>query len=683
MTTFYIKDSNQANQFMAYGPTLSFSLSRQNLTNSSGSVVIDNSTADKAIVSGVFAFNNNRPISAKTTSSLSTVSSNFLLNMANNRKINQYPKQESFGDPKNTKLIRGFLNNYVFFAPVNPTVYNMSSLGITFYFYSESSTDWSDINNWWTDENFTIQATKLPSDIDIINIVSPIEVPDTIKIISTNPISINNPLIEINDANESSPIVIQSGLNISLSNNYMIFDDTIISNAQIPPRNFIHSTKLFENNDFIIYRLENTLPFDGEFQLSFISDSINPENNPMVIHITYDEETEQNIYEDITTSVSEGSILANTSSFSDFIIIKNTVGTLDINGQMSGGFDPCLVLTGCTAPNNYNDNNCGFNIDNWFSINCPGNQTRGSLIGGGSCGCYESSFVTVEMIASLVSLVGIAKAGLCAVAGQIRSRRVAIEILQNDYNWLQLEALNLKKPIQVLGDMIQDLSDMMFDSRITVYQGPDIIEYSGYFTDLEFRGKPIRDVILKLQAKARNLEARRLNLRWDLQALDRSMLKLTQEIGALLSKRANDLATLFTNLFILYTYMNNISNPKECPEGQILDPLTCECLPCSVINYCGQCDENGDSQEDRTGIVATWTVTIPNEYTLPLQITFSGGVNDQLIVNGDVVGESDFTYVYTATQRSFVMSINNTGAGANATFQICPQLEIGSVDTGL
>lgn len=463
----------------------------------------------------------------------------------------------------------------------------------------------------------------------------------------------------------------------------MIFDDTIISNAQIPPRNFIHSTKLFENNDFIIYRLENTLPFDGEFQLSFISDSINPENNPMVIHITYDEETEQNIYEDITTSVSEGSILANTSSFSDFIIIKNTVGTLDINGQMSGGFDPCLVLTGCTAPNNYNDNNCGFNIDNWFSINCPGNQTRGSLIGGGSCGCYESSFVTVEMIASLVSLVGIAKAGLCAVAGQIRSRRVAIEILQNDYNWLQLEALNLKKPIQVLGDMIQDLSDMMFDSRITVYQGPDIIEYSGYFTDLEFRGKPIRDVILKLQAKARNLEARRLNLRWDLQALDRSMLKLTQEIGALLSKRANDLATLFTNLFILYTYMNNISNPKECPEGQILDPLTCECLPCSVINYCGQCDENGDSQEDRTGIVATWTVTIPNEYTLPLQITFSGGVNDQLIVNGDVVGESDFTYVYTATQRSFVMSINNTGAGANATFQICPQLEIGSVDTGL
>jgi NAD/NADP transhydrogenase beta subunit len=59
-------------------------------------------------------------------------------------------------------------------------------------------------------------------------------------------------------------------------------------------------------------------------------------------------------------------------------------------------------------------------------------------------------------------------------------------------------------------------------------------------------------------------------------------------------------------------------------------------------------------------------------------------VNDQLIVNGDVVGDGgDFTYVYTATQRSFVMSINNTGFGANATFQICPRLEIGPIDTGL
>lgn len=51
-----------------------------------GSVVIDGSSADKALSAGVFAYNNSRPVSMKVTQELSGVSNNFLVSGANNVK---------------------------------------------------------------------------------------------------------------------------------------------------------------------------------------------------------------------------------------------------------------------------------------------------------------------------------------------------------------------------------------------------------------------------------------------------------------------------------------------------------------------------------------------------------------------------------------------------------------------
>lgn len=695
MATHYIKDSNQANN-----PTLSFSLGRQNLTNKPRSMVINNNIANKAIVSGVFAFNNSRPISAKTTSSLSTVSNNFLLNMANKNKIIQYPKQESFGDPQNPNSMRGFLNNYVFFAPVSPTSYSISDLAPNkvFYFYSESSTDWLDMNNWWMDENFTQQATVLPSeDTDIINILSPATIPDsiTVRYANTNALPINFPVVEINENNPPSSTTIQPGSIISLSNNCIVFDDDTINNVQIPDRDFLYSVKQFENDDFIIYRIENKLPFDGYFNLSFVSNDISPENNPMVMRIRYDEETEQTIYQDVTSGVSEGSISAITNSFSEFIVIKNTVSTINIQGQTVGGFDPCLVLSGCTSPNNYNDNNCDFNIDNWVSLDCPGNQTRGSLIGGGSCGCYEPSFVTVEMIVSIVAGIGTAKTALCALGASKSKIIKTIADLKDSYNITQLEVLSLNDEIRVLKNSALDLTEIL----TPVSTVPPIPSTGGFIGGIYYSYESAKTLLTTLQNNIRTLTRRRIILREELQYIDDLILDATQRLNLLISQRASFLATLMADVYLLSNYMNTITNPKECEEDEILDPLTCECLPnpCSVINYCGQCDENGDSQEDRVGIVATWTVTIPDEYSLPLEITFSGDVNDLLLINGGgpipfgpsngvsgYFAGSNFNKTYTATERSFTISVFNTIiTGANATIQICPELEIGPIDTGL
>jgi len=695
MATHYIKDSNQANS-----PILSFSLGRQNLTNKPRSMVIDNNAANKAVPSGLFAFDNNRPISAKTTSSLSTVPNNFLLNMANNRKIIQYPKQESFGDPQNPNFMRGFLNNYVFFAPVSPISYSISDLAPNkvFYFYSETSTDWSDINNWWMDENFTQQATTLPSeDTDVINILSPATIPDsiTVRYTNTNALPINFPVVEINETNPPSSTTIQPGSTISLSNNCIVFNDDTINNVQIPDRDFLYSVKQFENDDFIIYRIENKLLFDGYFTLSFSSNDISPENNPMVIRITYDEETEQTIYQDVTSGVSEGSISATTNSFSEFIVIKNTVPTINMQGQTVGGFDPCLVLSGCTSPNNYNDNNCGFNVDNWVSLNCPGNQTRGSLIGGGSCGCYEPSFVTVEMIVSTVLAIGTVKTAICAL-GSSKSKLIKeIADLGERYDMTQLDALSVNDELKVLKNSAIELVEIVFP----VSSVPHLPSTGGWVNGIYYSYESAKTLLITLQNNIRTLTSRAITLREELQYLDDVILDTTQRLNLLISQRASFLATLMADVYLLSNYLNTISNPKECEQDEILDPLTCECLPnpCSVINYDSQVDENGDSQEDRFGIVATWTVTIPDEYSLPLEITFSGGVNDLLLINGGgsnplpsgygvpgYFAGSNFNKTYTATERSFTISLFNTiNPGANLAIQICPELEIGPINTGL
>lgn len=72
-----------------------------------GSTVIDNDSADKALLGGVFAFNNERPIAKKTTMSLSTVSNNFLVSGAGDpTNIRSIHKIESVTTRKLTTAIR-------------------------------------------------------------------------------------------------------------------------------------------------------------------------------------------------------------------------------------------------------------------------------------------------------------------------------------------------------------------------------------------------------------------------------------------------------------------------------------------------------------------------------------------------------------------------------------------------
>lgn len=181
-----------------------------------------------------------------------------------------------------------------------------------------------------------------------------------------------------------------------------------------------------ENNDLIMFDADVSPDFDGELGtliLTFYSPLIHPSDNPVLLHLRYDEESEEVFYDNITSEVKEGSISGIVTSLSPFVVsIKtNTISVGDNNGK----FDPCLVVSGCSAPGS----NCGFNLGYTPPGPCPGNTTRGHwVIQNGVptprllatiCDCYVPSAITVDMVLAVAGAVGLAKALICSSAKSI------------------------------------------------------------------------------------------------------------------------------------------------------------------------------------------------------------------------------------------------------------------------
>jgi hypothetical protein len=88
-----------------------------------GSTVIDDGTADKALSSGVFAFDNESPIAKKITTSLSTVDNDVLLSgAAQPALVRSVHRQETVISTRFTTAFRaGYFNLYTGKYSVTPT----------------------------------------------------------------------------------------------------------------------------------------------------------------------------------------------------------------------------------------------------------------------------------------------------------------------------------------------------------------------------------------------------------------------------------------------------------------------------------------------------------------------------------------------------------------------------------
>jgi hypothetical protein len=66
----------------------------------------------------------------------------------------------------------------------------------------------------------------------------------------------------------------------------------------------------------------------------------------------------------------------------------------------------------------------------------------------------------------------------------------------------------------------------------------------------------------------------------------------------------------------------------------------------------------------------TQTITVPSSFVLPVQVTITGGCDDDLVVNGQVINQNNLAdsvnYTFTCETRTFTVSVYNAMAGGTA-----------------
>lgn len=242
------------------------------------------------------------------------------------------------------------------------------------------------------------------------------------------------------------------------------------------------NTLASEDNTFLFFdvgipsELEDNV---GTFVLTFYSSQIIPSKNPLLIHVRYDDESGELVYENVTSEVHEGSISGIVNSLSPFVVLTETPTAQSDDG--SGGFDPCLIVSGCSPPVPTLPG-CTFDISVAPLDPCPGNQTRGNwAIENGvptprllatKCDCYVPSLVSVDMVVGAAGAIGGARALACAIASQIRGLGIprilnSIKALKSYIFDVGKLIANLKEDIRVnlltLDKFTDEASDIIYE----------------------------------------------------------------------------------------------------------------------------------------------------------------------------------------------------------------------------
>lgn len=110
MSIFFLNNATRPNNNSHYGffgqsPKIRPASSVPFGLFATGNVVIDTNYTDKILNSAQFAYNNNKPVSGRSTFKLANIANNILSRMSAFRLSTRYPGQELFGQPYNYQYI--------------------------------------------------------------------------------------------------------------------------------------------------------------------------------------------------------------------------------------------------------------------------------------------------------------------------------------------------------------------------------------------------------------------------------------------------------------------------------------------------------------------------------------------------------------------------------------------------
>jgi hypothetical protein len=320
-----------------------------------------------------------------------------------------------------------------------------------------------------------------------------------------------------------------------------------------------------DSTDGLFCNIDTTCDFDGNVAVSFNDPGIIPSNDPAIYQIKYDIELDQVFYDNVTTEVVEGKITGVVDSLGSFIVQF-------VPPPEGWGFPPSESLG--FSKSVFGGLSCGtfnFNFQNPLGP-CPGNQTRNgfsiSLTNGilspfGTCGCWEETGVTAEVILGAASIYAGAKVAVCEVTKRIATLPSVINLLKNSISTLINELGPLQAQLANIGNFIAKYkADVIKYKRLKDWLNLDwakanLAEYQKQLVDL-MRGK--------ILPKNRALEAAQKDLLLKQADLKDAQTSLARYVGA-----------VGTTLSSLYALANTIKTQKTCPTGQTLHPQACVC----------------------------------------------------------------------------------------------------------
>jgi len=374
-----------------------------------------------------------------------------------------------------------------------------------------------------------------------------------------------------------------------------------------------------DSTDGLFCNIDTTCDFDGNVAVSFNDPGIIPSNDPAIYQIKYDIELDQVFYDNVTTEVIEGKITGIVNSLGSFIVQftpppegwgfpSSPLGfSKNIFGGLSCGTFNGLILQNPLGP-------------------CPGKQTRngfsmsltnGTLSPFGSCGCWEETGVTAEVILGAASAYGLARAGVCQVIKTLATLPSAISSLKNVISGL-ISSLAISR------NAIRNISDFIFKAKAdisyytiingavalakgraeqAIIKGQEALRTlflnKNQRYNLEQEIKQAREYIRgaeqilaankeKIAQAKTNLEKYqdelvaefrdRLNPKAkQLADAQKDLLSKQEALKAAQDSQSGLLAAVGTTLGALYALVNTIKTQKTCPTGQTLHPQTCEC----------------------------------------------------------------------------------------------------------
>jgi len=398
---------------------------------------------------------------------------------------------------------------------------------------------------------------------------------------------------------------------------------------------FLNPTSTSQNLDF--HYVDTTAEFAGGVTVTLSSPGINPANDPILVHMRNDDATGEVYYEDITTAVGNGTISGVAESLGMFFVIKDTTAfdpCSILTNCAASAVGPLFTdeELGSKAT-------CSFKLDVKAPEPCPGGQTRGNwAIENGVptprllatiCDCYVPSWVTVDTVVGAAGAVGAARAAACAGWNAIRAlgipsvlsamrqtqsllddalriisarTREIAELVQNidlykasaDLSKSSQESLGYL--INELEGQIDDIKNLIMDQNGGLLLDADHPELIPLEQELKSLSNQLDSQFISEQnwlkqmddavASKASKEATIQNAEQAIKTYRANLLSDSARLAPLEGAKTMALAQIaqatgegVVAAAAMYSFVNEISVKKTCPEGQTLNPLTCECCP--------------------------------------------------------------------------------------------------------